>query len=137
MTLLPEEVSHGASHLGVVAHTAAFRDGGGWLDQLLTGLTANRALLEQLLAQHLPAVGYIRPEGTYLAWLDCTPLRLDTDPMLDGPVVSDIAGPARYFLNHARVALSSGRALSRFHCVPCTTRTKTPGEVDFPDAAAR
>jgi hypothetical protein len=27
---------------------------------LLAGLTANRALLEQLLAEHLPAVGYIR-----------------------------------------------------------------------------
>lgn len=109
LALLPEEVSHGPSHLGVLAHTAAFRDGGEWLDQLLAGLTANRALLEQLLAQHLPDVGYIRPEGTYLAWLDCTPLRLDTDPVLDGPsVVSDVTGPARHFLDHARVALSSG-----------------------------
>lgn len=106
---LPEEVSHGPSHLGVIAHAAAFRDGGDWLDQLLTGLTCNRALLDRLLAKHLPTIGYIRPEGTYLAWLDCTPLHLDSGPLSDGPgIVSDLAGPARYFLDHARVALSSG-----------------------------
>ncbi|HJP80697.1 MAG TPA: MalY/PatB family protein [Pseudonocardiaceae bacterium] len=106
---LPEEVSHGPSHLGVIAHTAAFRDGGDWLDQLLTGLTANRALLDRLLASDLPDIGYVRPEGTYLAWLDCTPLNLDEGPAPDGPgIVTDVAGPARFFLDHARVALSSG-----------------------------
>ena len=106
---LPEEVGHGPSHLGVLAHTAAFRDGGEWLDRLLIGLTRNRDLLGQLLAEHLPAVRYTRPEGTYLAWLDCTPLLLDAEPVPDGPgVVSDMAGPALYFLEHARVALSSG-----------------------------
>jgi cystathionine beta-lyase len=106
---LPEEVGHGPSHLGVIAHTAAFRDGGDWLDRLLAGLTANRALLDRLLAEHLPTVGYTRPEGTYLAWLDCGPLGLDTEPGPDGPgIVTELAGPARYFLDHARVALSSG-----------------------------
>jgi cystathionine beta-lyase len=106
---LPEEVGHGPSHLGVIAHTAAFRDGGDWLDQLLIGLTSNRDLLEQLLAEHLPAVRYTRPEGTYLAWLDCTALNLDSDPAPDGlGVVTDMTGPARYFLERARVALSSG-----------------------------
>jgi cysteine-S-conjugate beta-lyase len=106
---LPEEVGHGPSHLGVIAHVAAFRDGGAWLDLLLAGLTENRALLERLLAEHLPALGYTRPEGTYLAWLDCTRLRLDAEPAPDGPgIVTDMAGPARYFLDHARVALSSG-----------------------------
>jgi cystathionine beta-lyase len=106
---LPEEVGHGPSHLGVIAHTAAFRDGGDWLDRLLAGLTANRALLGDLLAEHLPTVGYTRPEGTYLAWLDCVPLGLDAEPGPDGPgIVTELAGPARYFLDHARVALSSG-----------------------------
>jgi cysteine-S-conjugate beta-lyase len=106
---LPEEVSHGPSHLGVIAHTAAFRDGGDWLDRLLLGLTSSRDLLERLLAEHLPTVGYTRPEGTYLAWLDCTALHLDDEPAPDGlGVVTDMIGPARYFFEHARVALSSG-----------------------------
>ncbi|MBX7267604.1 pyridoxal phosphate-dependent aminotransferase [Micromonospora sp. Llam7] len=106
---LPEEVGHGPSHLGVIAHTAAFRDGGGWLDQLLDGLDANRDLLGTLLAEHCPTIGYHRPEGTYLAWLDCTALGTDSGPGTGEPgVVTDVAGPAKLFLDRARVALSSG-----------------------------
>jgi cystathionine beta-lyase len=71
---LPEEVSHGPSHLGVIAHAAALREGGDWLDALLVGLDANRRLLADLLALHLPDVGYRPPQGTYLAWLDCRAL---------------------------------------------------------------
>lgn len=106
---MPEEVSHGPSHLGILAHTAAFRAGGRWLDLLLDGLDANRTLLETLLAKHLPSVGYRRPEGTYLAWLDCGGLGIDTErPAGEPGVASDLAGPARMFLDRARVALSSG-----------------------------
>jgi cystathionine beta-lyase len=106
---LPEEVSHGPSHLGVIAHTAAFRHGQPWLQALLAGLAANRDLLGELLPQHLPAVRYQPPEATYLAWLDCRALGLHTPAAStrDG-VVSDLEGPARMFLDEARVALSSG-----------------------------
>ncbi|MCP2246218.1 MalY/PatB family protein [Lentzea aerocolonigenes] len=92
---LPEEVGHGASHVGVLAHTAAFRDGVGWLDGLLDGLDDNRRLLTELLAEHLPAVRYTPAPGTYLAWLDCRELGLGDDP-------------ARTFLKQGRVALNSG-----------------------------
>ena len=108
---MPEEVGHGASHLGVIAHTAALRGGAAWLDALLADLDANRALLGRLLAEHLPGVRYTPPEGTYLAWLDCRPLGLGgaDEELGGGPgVVSDMAGPARLFLDRARVALSSG-----------------------------
>ncbi|MEU8589218.1 MalY/PatB family protein [Streptomyces sp. NPDC048664] len=106
---MPEEVGHGPSHLGIIAHTAAFREGGDWLDELLTGLDANRALLGRLVAEQLPEVRCLPPQGTFLAWLDCTGLALHDDRPLDGPgVVSDLAGPARMFRDEARVALSSG-----------------------------
>lgn len=35
---LPEEVGHGPSHIAVLAHTAALRDGRGWRDEVLAGL---------------------------------------------------------------------------------------------------
>ncbi|MFJ7045498.1 MalY/PatB family protein [Streptomyces sp. NPDC101112] len=106
---IPEEVHHGASYLGVIAHTAAYRQGEAWLDALLAGLDTNRHLLGELVAQHLPGVGYARPEGTYLAWLDCRSLDLAPEEgSTDLAVVTDLAGPARLFLDHARVALSSG-----------------------------
>jgi cysteine-S-conjugate beta-lyase len=92
---LPGIVGHGASHLGVIAHTAAFRDGGSWLDTLLAGVAANQRLLADLLAQHLPGVRYRPAAATYLAWLDCRELGLGDDP-------------ARAFLEHGRVALNRG-----------------------------
>ncbi|ABP55030.1 MalY/PatB family protein [Salinispora tropica] len=106
---MPEEVSHGPSHLGVVAQTAALRAGGEWLDHLLDGLHANRTRLEALLAEHLPTVGYHRPEGTYLAWLDCRRIGPRPEPS-DGAPSEVSAGPAQLFLERARVALSSGHA---------------------------
>ncbi|KKC06198.1 cystathionine beta-lyase [Mycobacterium nebraskense] len=105
---MPEEVSHGPSHLGVIAHAEAFRTGGDWLDELLRGLDQNRTLLGDLIAEHLPRVKYQWPQGTYLAWLDCRELGF-VEHAADGlAVVADLSGPARWFLDHARVALSSG-----------------------------
>ncbi|MEU3830492.1 aminotransferase class I/II-fold pyridoxal phosphate-dependent enzyme [Streptomyces sp. NPDC029080] len=92
---LPEEVSHGPSHVGVIAHTAALREAGDWLDALLAGLRANRRLLADLLAGHLPDVRVHPAEATFLAWLDCRALGLGDDP-------------AGAFLERGRVALSSG-----------------------------
>ncbi|MFE2510974.1 MalY/PatB family protein [Streptomyces naganishii] len=92
---LPGEVADGASHLGVIAHTAALREGVAWLDALLAGLDANRRLLSGLLAEHLPSVSHRAGEATYLAWLDCRALGLGDDP-------------AQVFLDRGRVALSSG-----------------------------
>lgn len=77
---MPEEVSHGASHVGVIAHVAAYREGGDWLDALLTGLDGNRVLLAELLAKHVPEVRHRTPEGTFLAWLDFTAYGLGDDP---------------------------------------------------------
>lgn len=92
---LPEEVGHGPSHLGVIAHVAALRDGGDWLDALLAGLDENRAMLADLLAIHLPAVAWHPGPGTYLQWLDCRALNLPDDP-------------AAVFLDRGRVAVNSG-----------------------------
>lgn len=105
---MPEEVGHGPSHLGIIAHAEAFRTGGDWLDALLAGLDANRALLGDLVAERLPDVKYLRPQGTYLAWLDCRALGFDEEETGGLAVVADLSGPARWFLDHARVALSSG-----------------------------
>lgn len=92
---LPEPPRFGATQLGVIAHTAALRDGGGWLDELLAALADNRRLLGDLLAEQLPAVRWQPPEATFLAWLDCRALGLGDDP-------------AAAFLEKGRVAPSSG-----------------------------
>nr|WP_156687428.1 MalY/PatB family protein [Mycobacterium sp. Marseille-P9652] len=105
---MPEEVSHGPSHLGIIAHAEAFTTGDDWLDALLHGLDENRTLLGDLVDRHLPGVKCQRPQGTYLAWLDCRDLGIAEDAADGLAVVADLSGPARWFLDHARVALSSG-----------------------------
>lgn len=92
---IPEEVGHGVSHLGVIAHTAALREGGAWLDALRAGLADNQRRLLALLAEHVPDIRYQPGDATYLAWLDCRALALGDDP-------------AAVFLDSGRVALTSG-----------------------------
>jgi cystathionine beta-lyase len=119
---MPEEVRHGASHLGVVAHTAALRHGGEWLDAVLGGLDRNRALLGELLAAQLPSVRWTPGAATYLAWLDFGSLPSVTGAG-DGGTGGDVhaggaargdasarVGTAAWVLEHARVLLSAGPA---------------------------
>ena len=110
---LPEVVSHGPSHVAVIAHAAALRSAGTWLDALLLGLDDNRRLLGDLIAEHLPEVSWTPPEATYLAWLGCRGLFPDaaSDEGADARgLVTSTAGPAGVFLERGRVALSAGAA---------------------------
>ncbi|MHB1553054.1 MAG: aminotransferase class I/II-fold pyridoxal phosphate-dependent enzyme [Acidimicrobiales bacterium] len=111
---VPEEVGHGVSHLGALAHTAALRHGQDWLDAVIDGLDRNRTLLGDLLAAHLPSVRWTPGAATYLAWLDFTDLPWATSVDADGGAfrgdASVRAGAAAWLLEHARVLLSSGPA---------------------------
>jgi cysteine-S-conjugate beta-lyase len=90
-----EMVSHGPSHLGTIAHTAALREGREWLDALHVDLADNRVLLADLLTEHLPAVRWQQSPAMFLAWLDCRELGVGDDP-------------AAIFLERGRVAVNSG-----------------------------
>lgn len=61
---------------GVVAAEAAYREGGPWLEALLTYLRGNRDLVEQFVATSLRGVTMTHVEATYLAWLDVRSLGL-------------------------------------------------------------
>ena len=66
----------GISTFGVVAAQAAYDHGEEWLVQLLEYIEDNLKYLEQYIAEHIPQLTVVRPEGTYLVWLDCHRLRL-------------------------------------------------------------
>ena len=85
-----------ANVLGYTAMVAAYRDGGPWHEALLRYLGANRDFLAEELARHLPGIVMRKPEGTYLAWLDCREAGLDD--------------PFTFFLEHAKVALGDGKS---------------------------
>lgn len=84
-----------AGNIGVLANVAAFTDGLPWLDALIGQLDRNRGVLADLLAERLAGVGYVPPEASFLAWLDCRALGLG-------------ANPAAEFLARGRVALGQG-----------------------------
>lgn len=88
---------HGISHVASIAHQAAFRDGGPWLDEVLDALGANVRLLGALLAERLPSVRWAPGDGTYLAWLD-----------LRGAGLPEGVEPAAFLLERARVATVPG-----------------------------
>jgi cystathionine beta-lyase len=84
----------GPTPIGIAASTAAYRDGGPWLDALVGYLAANRAHLVERIAADLPGITCRPPEATFLAWLDCAAL--------------GTPDPARWLLDQARVAVSDG-----------------------------
>jgi cystathionine beta-lyase len=89
--------AHGASNPGVVANIAAYRHGEAWLSEALSYLDDSRRLLGDLLARHLPQLRYRPPDGTYLAWLDCTGMDLPGSPgelVVEGAHVTVVDGPA-------------------------------------------
>lgn len=92
---VPAHTLDAVNHVGVIAQIAALETGREWLDEVLTSLDANRALLAELLADRLPQVRYRREHATYLAWLDCRGLGLGDDP-------------SSTFLERGRVALNPG-----------------------------
>jgi cystathionine beta-lyase len=91
----PPDARWRTGHLGVLATIAAFREGGPWLDDLLTTLDARRTQLGDLLRDRLPMVDWHPPQATYLAWLNCTKLGADSEPR-------DL------FLERGRIALEPG-----------------------------
>lgn len=92
---MPDDVAWRTSIFGQIATVAAFREGGEWLDGVLSSLDDNRQLLGRLLAEKLPGVRYRIPDATYLAWLDLSTLGWGDNP-------------AEHALDVAKVALSTG-----------------------------
>lgn len=63
--------------LALKALEAAYRDGDEWLEQLLDYLQGNLEFLMEYFRKRIPKIKVIRPEGTYLVWLDCRELGMD------------------------------------------------------------
>ena len=89
-------------HLGhsnpfsIAAFEAAYRDGEAWLEALLVYLRDNRDFAAAYLAEYLPAINLIAPEGTYLLWLDCRGLEMSDAALRD------------FFVRRASVGMNPG-----------------------------
>jgi cystathionine beta-lyase len=68
---------YGINSFGVLAFEVAYNEGEPWLEQVLAYVEANLDYLEDYIASQIPEISVVRPEGTYLVWLDCRKLGLD------------------------------------------------------------
>lgn len=90
----------GVTLLAQVAALAAYRDGQPWLEAVMDYLEANRDFLLEQVRDTLPGITMHKPEGTYLAWLDCREAGIP-------------GSPHEFFLNEAQVAFNEGASFGR------------------------
>ncbi len=78
------------------AMEAAFKHGDEWLAQAIAYIEGNLAYLVKYFAERIPGIKPIKPEGTYLVWLDCRGLGLDSKAL------------RAFFNEKAKVGLNDG-----------------------------
>ena len=82
--------------LAYPAVEAAYTEGDEWLEQCLAYVQANIDYVEAYLQENLPAIQAMRPQASYLVWLDCRKLELSQEALVD------------FFVSGARLALNDG-----------------------------
>jgi cysteine-S-conjugate beta-lyase len=56
--------------LGMIASKAAYQAGGEWLDECVSYIDANHDYVESYIKANIPMIKMVKPQGTYLTWLD-------------------------------------------------------------------
>ena len=79
-----------------IATLAAYTHGEEWRQQMLRYVEENILFTERYLADNVPGVKAVRPEASFLVWLDCRTLGLSHDALID------------LFVNRTRLALNDG-----------------------------
>ena len=69
--------------VGIVACEAAYRDGREWYDGVCSYIKENIEYVGKYLEENIPGVKLLKPEGTYLLWLDFRELHLSDTALED------------------------------------------------------
>lgn len=79
-----------------IATIAAYQQGETWLKEMLDYVEGNIRFLEDFFQQHLPKIKPLRPQASFLVWLDCRGLGFTHEQLID------------LFVNKAHLALNDG-----------------------------
>lgn len=79
-----------------IATMAAFREGEEWRRQMLEYIEGNIMFVEDYLAENIPQIKPLRPQASFLVWLNCRGLHLGHDEL------------NRLFVDGAGLALNDG-----------------------------
>lgn len=78
------------------AYVAAYTGCDDYLEQLLDYLEGNVEFLDNFIKANMPKIRLVKPEATYLMWMDCSELGFTPDELAD------------FFINRSLVAVSRG-----------------------------
>ncbi|NOX45867.1 MAG: putative C-S lyase [Chlorobi bacterium] len=95
---------------GMVASEAAYTHGKEWLDQMLDYVKGNLDYIESYIQKNIPKIKMIRPEATYLVWLDFRELGLS-----DEALKSFVLQKAKLGLNNGPVFGPGGSGFQRMN----------------------
>lgn len=84
-----------------IATMAAFNEGEEWRRQMLHYIEGNIMFVEDYLKENLPQIKPLRPQASFLVWLDCRGLRLQHDALV------------HLFVDEAGLALNDGEMFGK------------------------
>lgn len=71
------------NYFGMTACAAAYEEGEAWLDDCKAYIWKNVEFIQKFVAEKLPQIHIVQPQGTYLMWLDCSALGLTGEGLED------------------------------------------------------
>ena len=74
---------HSLNCMGSTACRAAYEGGAPWLEACKAYMLENLNFVRAFLAENLPSIRLVEPEGTYFAWLDCSGLGMTKEELDD------------------------------------------------------
>lgn len=86
----------GANMFSQVATKAAYDHGLPWLEELMSYIQENYSLVEDYIGTHMPKIQLMKPQGTYLLWMNFEMLGLTAEER------------KKWLLEEAKVALNHG-----------------------------
>lgn len=84
-----------------IATIAAFKNGEEWRQEMLKYIESNIIFVENYCKEFLPEIKPLRPEASFLVWLDCCGLHLNHEQLVD------------LFVNKAHLALNDGEMFGK------------------------
>lgn len=85
-----------ANLVSIIATEAAYRHGGQWLEECLHYIEGNVDFVHDYCRDHIPGIEVVKPQASFLVWLDCRGLGLSHEEVVD------------LFINKARLAMNEG-----------------------------
>lgn len=79
-----------------IATIAAFKNGEEWRQQMLEYVEQNIDFVDEWLKENLPMIKAVKPQASFLVWLNCRALNLNHEQLID------------LFVNQAHLALNDG-----------------------------